>query len=127
MSGLPVPGLARRGGLRVSALRGARLAVARLAVARLGIARLAAEAQARQAWLRLVRFRAVRLTLKFLSRKSRLLRYGPGGVRSLGAGPLITRGRDYPGAFRCGWLILAPRGGRLVTSGPVRLVLSRDG
>jgi hypothetical protein len=120
---LAVPGLTRAG-LGVSALRGSSLTVAGL-----GRVWLAGEAQARQAVLRLVRPRTV-LSLKTLLLKSVLLRYGSGGVRSLGAGPLIIRGRDYPGAFRCGGLILlsqAPGSGRLVTSGPVRLVLGRDG
>jgi hypothetical protein len=132
-SRLAVPGLTRAG-LGVSALRGGSLTVASLTVAGLGSVWLAPEAQARQAVLRLVRPRTVlslkTLLLKTLLLKSVLLRYGPGGVRSLGAGPLITRGRDYPGAFRCGGLILlsqAPGGGRLVTSRPVRLVLGRDG
>jgi hypothetical protein len=145
VSGLPVAGLAERSGWLV----GPRLAVPRLTRAGLGISALrggsltvaglggvwlAAEAQARQAVLRLVRSRTVlslkTLLLKTLLLKSVLLRYGPGGVRSPGAVPLITRGRDYPGAFRCGGLILlsqAPGGGRLVTSRPVRLVLGRDG
>jgi hypothetical protein len=137
-SRLAVPGLARAG-LGVSALRRGSLTVASLTVAGLGSVWLAGEAQARQAVLRLVRPRTIlslrtlllkTLLLKTLLLKTLLLRYGPGGVRSLGAGPLITRGRDYPGAFRCGGLILlsqAPGGGRLVTSGPVRLVLGRDG
>jgi hypothetical protein len=84
--------------------------------------------------LRLVCFRAAlplrSLPLRSLLLKSVLLRYGPSGVRSLGAGPLITGGRDYPGAFRCSGLILlsvALRDGRLVVSGPVRLVPGRDG
>jgi len=70
------------------------------------------------------------LLLKSLLLKSVLLRCGPGAVRCLGAGPLIARGRDYPRTFRCGGRILlsvALRGGRLVVSGPVRLVLGRDG
>jgi hypothetical protein len=53
-----------------------------------------------------------------------------GGVLSLGAGPLIPRGRDYPGTLRLRGIILlsqAPRGGRLITGGPVRLVPGRDG
>jgi hypothetical protein len=52
-----------------------------------------------------------------------------GGLR-LGAGPLILRGRDYPGALRRGGTILlsrAPRSDRFLTGGPVRLVPGRDG
>jgi hypothetical protein len=85
---------------------------------------VAAEAQACQAVLGLDRDRVVLLLSSVLGR------YGPGGVRLLGAGPLIALGRDYPGAFRCGGLIVRGqvlRGGRLVASGLVRLVPGRDG
>ena len=54
----------------------------------------------------------------------------PGGVLRLGAGPLISRGRDYPGALRLGGVILfsqAAHSVRLLTGGPVRLVTGRDG
>jgi len=57
-------------------------------------------------------------------------RVRPGGVLRLGAGPLISRGRDYPGALRLGGVILfsqAPRSVRLLTGGPVRLVTGRNG
>ena len=57
-------------------------------------------------------------------------RVRPGGVLRLGAGPLISRGRDYPGALRLGGVILvsqAARSVRLLTGGPVRLVTGRDG
>jgi hypothetical protein len=75
------------------------------------------------------------LPLKFLPLKTRFWRFMPGwvlrgGVLSLSAGPLISRGRDYPGALRRGGTILlsqAFRGGRFLTGGPVRLVPGRDG
>ena len=152
VSGLAVGRLAERGGRLVGpGLPIPRLAVARLAVAGLGVAGLAvsglavaglasgglaglagrwvgaarrlgepgrrwaarvcgtppAEAEARQAVLRLV--------LRPILRR--------------GAAPLISLGRDYPGALRRRAILpsLAVPGGRVLTGGPVRLVLGRDG
>jgi len=54
----------------------------------------------------------------------------PGGVLPVGTGPLISRGRDYPGSLRgVGPILLSqvPRDGRFLTGGPVRLVPGRDG
>jgi hypothetical protein len=101
--------------------------------ARLGRAG-AAEAQAGQALPSLVRPR-LGLLAECISREvrpGRVLagRVRPGGVLRLGAGPLISRGRDYPGALRIGGVILvsqAARSVRLLTGGLVRLVTGRDG
>ena len=110
VAGLPVSGLAGGG---LAGLAGHRVGAAR----RLGgpgrrwVARVCgtrpAEAEARQAVLRLV--------LRAILRR--------------GTAPLVSLGRDYPGALRRRAILLslAVPGGRDLTGGPVRLVLGRDG
>jgi hypothetical protein len=137
-----LPGLAwwRVSGLAVAALAGSRgrLVCSRDRAARRGRAG-AAEAQACQAVLSLVRPRRG-LLVDSISREFRpgpvlagqvlAGRVLPGGVLGLGAGPLISRVRDYPGALRRSGVILfsqVARSGRLLTGGPVRLVPGRDG
>jgi hypothetical protein len=128
VAGLSVAGLARFR-LSVAGL-GACLAVADgLAVS--GLTRLAA-ARLPGAWLDVPAWldRPAGLAVAVLAGSRRICAAElPGGVLRLGAGPLIPGGRDYPGALRRGNILLsqASRGGRLLASGPVRLVPGRDG